>query len=402
MPVTRLDPKVEIAFPTPPRSTSPIWVDVTDYASEITSAKRGRQHELNEFEAGAGTMILDNSDRRFDPTYVGSPYWPNVRPMRRVRISGITNSTTKAVFTGYVLEWPPDWSGLDFSQTTVQLVDGIGVLSMSPLVGAFSQQLTGARINAVLDAVGWPAADRVIGTGLSTVVAATFLSTDKQMAWQHILDVAGTENGLAFVDAQGRFVFIDRQATLTAPYTTSQFTFDDTIAAQLFDDLTPTEEDDLLWNSVTVTDNSGIASTAIDSTSQNEYWPRSLPISTLLPTGSSEALDHAAFELAQFKDPYVRFASLEYIATTSDTLAAQALGREIGDRITIKKTPPGPPPQVSADAVIQSIEHKIVPGGGSVAPTWTVDYELSGAVSGTYATFDGTAIFDDPGAKFGY
>src|SRR4051794_22419655 len=125
MTVTRLDAKVEIAFPTPPRSTSPVWVDVTDYVAEVPSVKRGRQHELNQFSAGAGSVVFDNSDRRFDPTFANSPYFPNVRPMRRIRISGVTNSGTTPVFTGYVMEWPPDWSGLDFSQTTVQLVDGI-------------------------------------------------------------------------------------------------------------------------------------------------------------------------------------------------------------------------------------------------------------------------------------
>jgi hypothetical protein len=61
--------KVELALVTKP-TEAPTWIDVTPYLLELTSS-RGRQYELDRFQAGTAQVVLDNSDRRFDPTYSG-------------------------------------------------------------------------------------------------------------------------------------------------------------------------------------------------------------------------------------------------------------------------------------------------------------------------------------------
>jgi hypothetical protein len=76
---------VECAFGSDASNASPSWQDITDYVREVR-IRRGRQFELDRIDASTLALKLDNSDRRFDPSYVSGPYYPNVLPMRRVRV----------------------------------------------------------------------------------------------------------------------------------------------------------------------------------------------------------------------------------------------------------------------------------------------------------------------------
>jgi len=77
----------EIAFGNNPGDASPSWTDVSAYLRSF-HITRGRQYELNQMQAGTCDITLKNLDRRFDPTYSSSPYYPYLRPMVPVRMSG--------------------------------------------------------------------------------------------------------------------------------------------------------------------------------------------------------------------------------------------------------------------------------------------------------------------------
>jgi hypothetical protein len=66
------------------------------------------------------------------------------------------NAITYPVLTGFVEEWPVAFPGDKDMETRVSLVDGMKMLSLANVSGSFSQQGSGARINAILDAVNWP------------------------------------------------------------------------------------------------------------------------------------------------------------------------------------------------------------------------------------------------------
>lgn len=50
------------------------------------TTQRGRSHELQRFEAGSATIDLYNPDRALEPDYGGSPYFPDVKANRRLRL----------------------------------------------------------------------------------------------------------------------------------------------------------------------------------------------------------------------------------------------------------------------------------------------------------------------------
>ena len=49
-----------------PLVDTPVWTDVTQYVRGMT-INRGRGSVHSEFDAGSLTLILDNTDGRFDP-----------------------------------------------------------------------------------------------------------------------------------------------------------------------------------------------------------------------------------------------------------------------------------------------------------------------------------------------
>lgn len=124
--------KAEISFTATP-SQPDSWQNVTDWVlEEGTSIQRGRSDEFESMRAGTATVTLYNNDRRFDPDYASSPYYPNVRPMQRIRLSAVWNGNTYPLFVGYIQSWRAGRPHFGMATTIVECVDGLGA--------AFAQQ----------------------------------------------------------------------------------------------------------------------------------------------------------------------------------------------------------------------------------------------------------------------
>lgn len=129
---------VEIAFGSAnPFTSSPSWTNVSAYVRSV-NVRRGRWTELsNRVDAGTATVRLDNSDRRFDPTYTSGAYYPNVVPMKQIRIRMTYSATTYDLYRGFIDEWPQTWTkgnggttglGVD-SEVTITCTDSFGVFA---------------------------------------------------------------------------------------------------------------------------------------------------------------------------------------------------------------------------------------------------------------------------------
>lgn len=109
------DVTVEVAFATGPDDPSPSWTDISTYveARDTIGITSGRADELSDIQPGQVTLYLDNKDGRFTPGNVSSPYYPNVRKNRKIRVSAVWplggGGSTYRRFTGYVNEWPVEW-----------------------------------------------------------------------------------------------------------------------------------------------------------------------------------------------------------------------------------------------------------------------------------------------------
>lgn len=125
--------KVEISFVSDPLATAPTWVDVSTYVRQNpgVSIRRGRQTELDNFEAGSCEITLSNRDRRFDPSYAAGPYFGNLIPRKQIRVTATWAAVDYVMFRGWVTGWPQSFAppaGVD-ATVTVEAVDATAWLS---------------------------------------------------------------------------------------------------------------------------------------------------------------------------------------------------------------------------------------------------------------------------------
>jgi hypothetical protein len=396
--------KVELSLDKPGVST-PTWQDVTDSVTTLT-INRGRQYELDQIQAGTCTMTLDNNDRRFDPSYTLGPYYGGLKPMNRIRVSATWSGTTYYLFTGFVERWPPKFSRPQWNEVSITCTDAYLALSQAIITGLFPAALTGARISAVLTAANWatssaapgywtlgtsalgsatrlsyPVPTTVIDVGRTPVPAVTYTATQQQTALAHIQDIAvNSERGIFFIDGQGRAVFHDRVHRLglvTSSVTLSDSQSASTSSSIRYADIAPSMDADHVVNDVTVTASAVGASAqeAMDSTSIDTYFRRSLSVTPQLNT-DAEALNMALFILRQTKVASERFDSVTLEPWTDDNIWPHALGREISDRVSVSLTPPSTSDvaaqTISQECHIEAVQHTITP-----PLLWETVYQLS-------------------------
>jgi hypothetical protein len=146
---------VAISF-TANASDVPVWQDVSSYVA-AWSIRRGRSHESESFQAGQGTIVLDDALRSFDPTNTSSAYYPYVLPLRRVRIQATYSAVTYDIFYGYILSYDVSYPDAPAEcTTTLQIADAFHVLALARVNATYAQQTTAARFTSILDAISWP------------------------------------------------------------------------------------------------------------------------------------------------------------------------------------------------------------------------------------------------------
>jgi hypothetical protein len=372
-----------------------VWTDVTAYATTAFTTKRGVSRldgPLLRYEAGTGSAVLNNSDRRFDPTNLSGPYVAagatQVTPMRAVRFRATWAGTTYDVLRGFADSWPITYQAPSYSETTLNYTDAFKVLASydrtaSAPVGAGED--SGARVTRVLNSVGWPATDRAVAVGNTTLQATTLSGT----ALAELQLVADTEIGDLYVDGAGRVVFRNRQALISdARSSTSQATFGDGGGAELpYTDVTPDYDDTQLANLVQAARVGGAVQTVQDTTSAAVYLTHTGPNrSDLLMQTDAAALSWAQYVLYQSTNPEYRFSQIVVNPLRSPaTLYPQVLGREIGDRITLIRRPPGGG-TITRDVFIRGIEHAVTPA------TWLTTWTLQSATKYAFLTLNNSTL----------
>lgn len=134
--------RVAIAFADGPLVVTPTWTDVTPWFRAI-STNRGRSSELDDFQPGAATVVLDNRDRRFDSTHTTGPHYGLLLPRRQIKIETIIGVTTRPVFRGVISSWRQAWAHDDGQVATIDAVDIASVLAQIPLGATAHDTLMG-------------------------------------------------------------------------------------------------------------------------------------------------------------------------------------------------------------------------------------------------------------------
>lgn len=364
---------IEIAFASNPGDV-PVWTDVTAYAQAFT-VRRGRQRRADRFQAGGASVMLNNQDRRFEPEY-GGAYYPNVLPMRRLRISAVWDATTYRLFAGFIVSWPPAYARKSLATVTVEAVDGFKVLAMKQINATYSQELSSTRVGNIADSAGWPAADRDIDTGQSTVQAVTAVNA---AALQQMQNAEEAESGRLFIAGDGDLTFLDRHSLLQAPYNTSQATFGPAAGELPYSSLTFRFDDAEIWNELRYTRDGGTEQVATDATSQTTYLTRTLTKTGMIQTSDAEVLSEAQYHLSQFLAPHLGIQAIKLDPYRTTDLWPQVLGRDLAERVTVQFTPPGGGAEISQEVLLEGISHDV-----AVGSKWLTQWSLSAADTQNY------------------
>lgn len=365
---------LQIAFGSTPMSASPSWTTVTNDVRSIR-IKRGRNHELDRIEAGTMQLEMLNVHGNYWPLNTGGDYSPDVIPGKRISLKAEYNSTTYHLYTGFIEDYNPSW--LEKTGGLIPIIrplcaDLINNLANYDLNNAGEdEELSGTRVGNVLDELGWPVGSRDLDEGKSAM-AATGAQVDVN-AMSHLSLLQQSELGIIYQAGDGDIQFEDRHHRLLN-HTSSVATFGDDAGENYYHGMEPRYGSDNIRNDIRVTRDGGAQQSASDATSQTNHGKRSLRRTGLLMTTDEEAADQANYMLKRYKDPVLRNRMIKVIPERDPgNLWPQVLGREITDRITVRRNEAS----IDREYHIEGIEHDI----NLVNYTWTTRWQLSDADS---------------------
>jgi hypothetical protein len=337
-------------------------ISFTDITSRVTglSLSRGKNRDLDRFNAGTLSVTVNNEDRAFDPLYTSSPFYGDIVPRRDVRV--LANGTV-VQYVGKILDWNFDFEPNGRQSASLEAADGFTFLAQQELTpGTAVAQLTGARVEAVLSqpSVDWPVADRVIDAGNSDLGADVFDGN----VLSYLQKVEQSEAGLLFIDKSGRVAFVDR---LTTPTVDNVTVFADDGSGIPFAPAALDYGTEQLHNQIVVT-SPGSTAVASGALSQTRYGIAELTVDTLIDD-VDEVQGLADLLLSRFSEPQLRFQAIRVdVDKITAPQRAEVFALEIGDVAQVKLTPGNPPvgAKVERYGQIIQIAHDVSPGSHQV------------------------------------
>lgn len=410
--------------------TSIGWADISRWVISFTINRPSTrlQGPLWNYQAATLSVLLDNSDGRFDPDNLAGPYVSasvtQLAPMVPVRVRANFGGTSYALFSGFADGWLPGQVTYEggYAEITLPATDAFKVLSQITLPAVSIEGAgadTGARVRDILARAGWyTSPDRnLISTG-NSLLQGTTLGSDALSLMQVAVD---SEIGQLYVNGAGAVVFRARRDLLTdARSNTVQALFGDLpnpgssildetgagildeTGASILDEtgilqelpyagISRASDDTTLVNDIQATRVGGTLQEAKDAASIAKYlFARTYARSDLILQADSDALNWANWVLYIGKGGEDRMDSLQ-VDPQADTgnLWPQVLGREIGDRIQVRQRPAGVVGPVTKDCFIAGITH----AWDSVASTWLTTWTLQDASKyGSFLTLDNPTL----------
>jgi hypothetical protein len=350
---------LEVGFDSEPFDETQTFTDITSYLRAFTT-RRGRANELGDFVAGTMSFSVSNADNRFNPNNTSSPYYDSanartkIQPLKRVRMSATYDSNTYRIFEGFLQSVPVKFisEGAD-SIVTFTCVDAFKIFQSFRLDGVgwrlglagFSelgqttslgyedtQELTSERITRILDTIQFPTNRRDILTGTRQVISQP-LSTNVLTG---LRECETAENGQFFIAKDGKVTFrnidyklsntkaINVQGTFSndgtnLPYTNVSTSFDDNEIVNVYE-----------WQR-----SGGNVQYKADADSVLRYRAKESN-KTTINVSDSDVLSIIEQKIAETSLPILRIDELTCNPRENTSLWEQVLGREFGDRISVK------------------------------------------------------------------
>jgi hypothetical protein len=285
-------------------------VDLTPNVYQI-AINRGRNIMRDTYEAGNATIRVLDPNADFNPQNTASPYFGKLAPLRKIRVSATTATTSSWLFSGYVQDYKYSYDQAEqMGYVDITATDAFRLFNMAnvqTIPDTAAGQNTGTRIGKILDYIEFPSSMRSISTGLSTCIADPATARTSLEAMKNAEFSEGM--GAFYMDAEGTAVYKNRtevvysigttpiqfNQTTGIPYKNLQFAFDDKL---ILNDLTFTRY------------GGGVTQEVFDNDSIAKYFPHSLNRPDLVAETDDIVLNVAREYLVTRKETSIRIDSM--------------------------------------------------------------------------------------------
>jgi hypothetical protein len=239
---------------------------------------------------------------------------------------------------------------------------------------AWINDTSDARITRLLDAIGWPAADRDLDVGVAVLTSAGDLTGSTKML-DHLREVDATEGGCLVMSQDGKVTLRNRRSIQTGPArnTVSQATFGDQGGTEIgWSDLGLVFDDVEFANRIEISRRNGVVSVAVDAAQVTAYGTVQVLARNNIASTDIDAAAQAQWLLQLLKNPN-RWRFEKVVVPLTDSNQDAVLGRKAWDRVTVAFTPPGGGARISQDVLIVGIDHNAPEGNH-----WDVTFHTTG------------------------
>jgi hypothetical protein len=338
--------------------------DSVDISSIIlrASVRRGRNRILNKFEAGTATVEIKDDNGDWNPANTAGPYYGKLVPLRKIRIFADYEGIRYYLFSGFITSYDTTFAlgANEVSRVILQCVDGFRLLNnaaISTVPDTGAGQLSGTRVNKLLDVVDWPTSQRDINAGDSTMQADP--GTADRTVLGAIQTVEDSEFGGFFIDAEGNATFYSR-TTVSQYADSTPVVFSDDGTGIGYAQIDLAFDDTLIVNNVSVQRLNGTNQIVSDQTSIDSYFIHSGARTGILVQSDTEALDQATMILESRKDAALRIDSmtLNLVDDGQEARNIAGIDLEIFDLVTVTKAMPGST-SITSELFVQGLQHDI-------------------------------------------
>lgn len=229
---------------------------------------------------------------------------------------------------------------------------------------------TDERITYLANLANWMTDGLDLGTGDTTLQG---VKTTGQGLLDALKEVETAEQGRLFMSVDGKIKFVDRNAEGSGTFITSQATFSDNpgVGEIKYSDIILTYDDRYIFNEITVTQPNGTFYTESDSTSQGKYFKRTLNIDNFIADDGYYTANTAIYKIQQYKDPKMRIDQMSVNARRAVAYQSPCVTLDIGDRITVERTPQDVGAQIVKTLIVEGVKHSIT------RDNWVVTFNTS-------------------------
>jgi len=364
------------------------FADLTSLVESVTIT-RGRNRQLDQFNAGTATVVFNNSTRVLDPLNQSSPYWQGapynttgVLPRCPITIS----SNGIPIYTGVITDWNLNYDMQPNGDRMYAQCSDIFTVLANQALNAITpaRELSSDRVNTVLN---YPEINyqggRAIGTGTS-YLGAYAIPQDTEVL-NYLQQVTTSEQGYLYVAANGTLTFKGRSSVLNP---VSGATFNTTGTGLPYNSIDNLFGDELLYNYIATQSPAGAVQTTSNATSIAAFQTQQYAVLNLLNDTVSEVAGLGNYLLGKYQDPVLRFtgisSELSALSAANQNICLNLDLTSIATVVMAYTT--GSPASVSQTLIVSGVSHSITP------QSHIISYNFESTDGNQYLTLD-NAIF---------